>query len=49
MLSVANIIGIPITLIIPVIAAKIGNRNIVWVGSVFGVLGNIGIYFLEIQ
>ena len=47
LLSVANIIGIPITLIIPVIAAKIGNRNIVWVGSVFGVLGNIGIYFLK--
>ena len=47
LLSVANIIGIPVTLIIPVIAAKIGNRNIVWVGSVFGVLGNIGIYFLK--
>lgn len=47
LLSVANIIGIPITLIIPVIAAKIGNRNIVWVGSVFGVLGNIGIYFFK--
>ena len=48
LLSIANIIGIPITLIIPVIAAKIGNRNIVWVGAVFGVLGNIGIYFLGI-
>lgn len=47
LLSIANIIGIPITLIIPVIAAKIGNRNIVWVGSVFGVLGNIGIYFFK--
>ena len=47
LLSIANIIGIPITLIIPVIAAKIGNRNIVWVGAVFGVLGNIGIYFFK--
>lgn len=47
LLSIANIIGIPITLLIPVIASKIGNRNIVWLGAVFGVAGNIGIYFLK--
>ena len=47
LLSIANIIGIPITLIIPVIAAKIGNRNIVWAGAVFGVVGNIGIYLFK--
>lgn len=47
LLSITNIIGIPITLIIPVLAAKIGNRNIVWLGAAFGILGNIGIYFLK--
>lgn len=47
LLSIANIIGIPITLLIPVIASKIGNRNIVWLGAVFGILGNIGIYFFK--
>lgn len=47
LLSIANIIGIPITLVIPFVAAKIGNRNIVWVGAICGILGNVGMYFFK--
>ena len=47
LLSIANVIGIPITLIIPFIASKIGNRNLVWVGAILGILGNLGLFFFK--
>lgn len=42
LLSITNIVGIPVTLVIPFIAGKIGNRNLVWCGCVLGALGNLG-------
>ena len=42
LLSITNIVGIPVTLVIPFIAGKIGNRNLVWCGCILGVLGNVG-------
>lgn len=42
LLSITNIVGIPVTLVIPFIAGKIGNRNLVWCGCICGALGNIG-------
>lgn len=47
LLSIANIIGIPITLVIPLIAAKIGNRNLVWCGAALGIIGNIGLFLFK--
>lgn len=47
LLSIANIIGIPITLVIPIIASKIGNRNLVWCGAALGVIGNAGLFFFK--
>lgn len=41
-LSITNIVGIPVTLVIPFIAGRIGNRNLVWCGCVLGAIGNIG-------
>jgi GPH family glycoside/pentoside/hexuronide:cation symporter len=42
LLSISNIVAIPVTLVIPFIASRIGNRNLVWCGCVMGVIGNIG-------
>lgn len=42
LLSITNIVGIPVTLVIPFIAGKIGNRNLVWCGCILGALGNVG-------
>lgn len=42
LLSVTNIVGIPVTLVIPFIAGRIGNRNLVLSGCVLGAVGNIG-------
>ncbi|MDO4414659.1 MAG: glycoside-pentoside-hexuronide (GPH):cation symporter [Erysipelotrichaceae bacterium] len=42
LLSITNIVGIPVTLVIPLIAQKIGNRNLVWCGCILGILGNAG-------
>lgn len=43
LLSIANIVGIPVTLAIPPIVGRIGNRNLVWLGCIMGVLGNLGL------
>ena len=42
LLSITNIVGIPVTLVIPFIAGKIGNRNLVWCGCILGAVGNLG-------
>lgn len=42
LLSISNIIGIPITLTIPFIASKIGKRNLVCAGAVLSVVGSLG-------
>lgn len=47
LLSIANIIGIPVTLVIPFIAGKIGKRNLVWVGCILGFAGSVGIHFFK--
>lgn len=47
LLSIANIIGIPVTLIIPFIAKKIGNRNLVWCGAALGAVGSFGLLFFK--
>lgn len=47
LLSIANVIGIPVTLIIPFIAGKIGKRNLVWTGCIFGFIGSVGVPFLR--
>lgn len=47
LLSIANVIGIPVTLIIPFVAEKIGKRNLVWTGCIFGFIGSVGIHFFK--
>ena len=47
LLSIANVIGIPVTLIIPFIAGKIGKRNLVWTGCIFGFIGSVGVHFFK--
>lgn len=47
LLSIANIIGIPVTLVIPFIAGKIGKRNLVWTGCALGIAGSVGIHFFK--
>ena len=42
LLSITNIVGIPVTLVIPFIAGRIGNRNLVWLGCILGAAGNFG-------
>ncbi|SKB63294.1 glycoside/pentoside/hexuronide:cation symporter, GPH family [Lachnospiraceae bacterium] len=42
LLSISNVIGIPITFCIPFLASKLGKRNLVWAGTVFSIVGSIG-------
>lgn len=42
LLSISNLIGIPLTLVIPFIATKIGKRNLVWTGAIFSIAGSLG-------
>lgn len=43
LLSISNVIGIPLTLLIPFIATKIGKRNLVWTGAMCSVVGSLGV------
>lgn len=45
LLSISNVIGIPIAFCIPFLANKIGKRNLVLLGGIMGFAGNIGVYF----
>jgi putative xylose-proton symporter len=36
-----------VTLIIPFIAGKIGKRNLVWTGCIFGFIGSVGVHFFK--
>lgn len=47
LLSIANIIAIPITLVIPFFASRIGKRNLVLIGGVMGILGSAGVMFFK--
>ena len=44
LLAISSFIGIPLALVTPVLAAKLGKRNLVLIGGIMGVAGNIGIY-----
>lgn len=47
LLSISNIIAIPITLVIPFLASGIGKRNLVLIGGGMGVLGSAGIFLFK--
>ena len=49
LLSITNIVGIPVTLVIPFLAGKIGNRNLVWCGCLLGAAGNYGMLLFRGQ
>lgn len=47
LLSISNIIAIPITLVIPFFASKFGKRNLVLLGGTMGILGSAGIFLFK--
>ncbi|MCJ1997140.1 MFS transporter [Lactococcus piscium] len=47
LLSILSIIGVPITLIIPIIAKKIGKHKLVLMGAAMGIIGNMGLLFTK--
>lgn len=47
LLSILSIIGVPITLIIPMIAKKIGNNKLIMMGALMGIIGNLGLFFVK--
>ena len=49
LLSITNIIGIPVALVIPLVAKKISNHYIVIMGAVIGIIGNIGLLFSRVN
>lgn len=44
LLAISSFIGIPLALVTPFLASKLGKRNLVLIGGIMGVAGNIGIY-----
>lgn len=47
LLSISSVIGIPVALVIPFLATKLGKRNLVLLGSIMGVAGNVGVYLFK--
>lgn len=47
LLSISSVIGIPVALVIPFLATKLGKRNLVLLGSIMGVIGNLGVYLFK--
>lgn len=45
LLTIANLMGIPIAMLVPVLAPKLGKRNMVIMGSIMAIAGCIGVYF----
>lgn len=45
LLSITNVIGIPVALAIPLVAKKISNHYIVIMGAIVSIVGNIGLLF----
>lgn len=45
MLSITSLVGIPVTLVTPIIAPKLGKRNIVLIGALTAILGSVGMHF----
>ena len=45
LLSISSIVGIPLALLTPVIAPKLGKRNIVLIGALLSILGSVGMHF----
>ncbi|WP_055070496.1 MFS transporter [Clostridium massiliamazoniense] len=44
LLSISSLVAIPIALVIPSLAKKIGKRNCIILGCIFVIIGNLGIY-----
>lgn len=44
LLSISSLVAIPIALVIPSLAKKIGKRNCIILGCIFVIIGNLGVY-----
>lgn len=45
LLTIANLMGIPIAMLVPVLVPKLGKRNMVIIGSILAIGGCAGVYF----